>query len=139
MFKSVNPKNNLLIRTFDPMSSAKISEITDSCYNRFRYKQALGKDFVIGRARKLDLLAKRLESHRDYYATLITREVGKPLAQSNNEISACIRHLHYYISNVERFMHDDDIKMSTGQKASILTQPLGPILGKLKNRYDLIT
>lgn len=109
MFKSVNPKNNLLIRTFDPMSSAKISEITQLSYNRFRYKQALGKDFVIGRARKLDLLAKRLDSHRDYYATLITREVGKPLVQSNNEIDACIRHLKYYMANVERFMHDDDI------------------------------
>jgi len=35
-------------------------------------------------------------------------------------------------------MHDNDIKMSNGSSASILTQPLGPVLGKVKNMYKTI-
>mgnify|MGYP000079545924 CR=1 FL=1 len=130
LFRSINPKNNKLLRTYEPFSNTQLDQITNLAYNRFRYKQALGVDVVDKRGKKLESIMKMLQDRRDYYAALITTEVGKPIAQSNAEIDNCIRHLQYYIDNSVQFMQDEELTLSNGQNAAILNQPLGPVLCK---------
>ena len=130
IFRSVNPKNNKLMRSHEPILNKQLETLTNLAYNRFRFKQALGVSEVDKRGKKLEVVMNVLNDRRDYYAKLITTEVGKPLAQSHGEIDSCIRHLQYYIDHSEKFMQDEQMTLMNGQKASILNQPLGPVLGK---------
>lgn len=61
IYRSVNPKNARLYKTFEPFNSDKLDKITNQAYNRFRYKQALGVEFLGRRCRKLASLASTLE------------------------------------------------------------------------------
>ena len=39
-FKSINPKNNKLYRTFEAISNKEVEQVIDRSYQRFRYKYA---------------------------------------------------------------------------------------------------
>ena len=79
LYKTVNPKNARLLRSFDPISSAKLDQKVALAYNRFRYKQALGVEFLGRRCNKLKSIATTLDDKKEFYAELITTEVGKPI------------------------------------------------------------
>ena len=42
VFRSINPKNNKLHRTFEAVSSKDLESLIDRSYQRFRYKYAQG-------------------------------------------------------------------------------------------------
>jgi acyl-CoA reductase-like NAD-dependent aldehyde dehydrogenase len=49
----------------------------------------------------IERLASALEARRDEFATLLTREQGKPLAQSQIELAGAIGILRYYAANAD--------------------------------------
>lgn len=92
-FRSINPKNNKLFRTFEAMSSNDLEKSIERSYQRFRYKYAQGHSRLLRRFEKLTYLQQILTENKAKYASLITQEMGKPIAQSEAEIDKCISHL----------------------------------------------
>ena len=62
--------------------------------------------------------------------------MGKPIQESYREIDECIQMLDYYTNHSEGFVDDSKINLSTGQSATVVHQPLGPVLGKYKLPYN---
>ena len=52
-----------------------------------------------------------MTENKNEYAMLMTQEMGKPIVQAEAEIDKCIAHLDYYVSNSERFLADEDLKL----------------------------
>ena len=79
-FKSINPKNNKLYRTFEAISNKEVDQVIDRSYQRFRYKYAQGNTRLNRRFEKLGYLAEILKENKPRYAELMTQEMGKPIA-----------------------------------------------------------
>jgi succinate-semialdehyde dehydrogenase/glutarate-semialdehyde dehydrogenase len=104
IFKSINPKNNKLHRSFEAMPYKDLEGVIDRSYQRFRYKYAQGHSRLLRRFEKMGYLKAILAENKTHYAQLMTQEMGKPILQAEGEIDKCIGHLDYYIENSERFL-----------------------------------
>jgi succinate-semialdehyde dehydrogenase/glutarate-semialdehyde dehydrogenase len=80
------------------------------------------------RAAMLERVAQLLESGQADYARLITREVGKPLAEARAELAKCALLCRYYAAHAADFLAEE--RVNAGAKESYLSyQPLGVVLG----------
>ena len=107
VFKSINPKNNKLHRTFEAISNKDLESTIERSYQRFRYKYAQGHNRLLRRFEKMGYLKQILAENKGRYAQLMTKEMGKPIAQAEGEIDKCIAHLDYYIENSSKFLEDE--------------------------------
>ena len=80
IFRSVNPKNNKLMRTFETISGLELERKIDRAYQRFRYKYSFGMEGLPRRFQKLGYLRELLEERKDEFATMVTKEMGKPIS-----------------------------------------------------------
>ena len=104
VFRSINPKNNRLLRTFEAITYKELDNTIDASYQRFRIKYSKGIEDLPRRFQKLGYVKQNLRENKTKYAQLITQEMGKPVTQSELEIEKCISHIDYYIANSTRFL-----------------------------------
>jgi len=133
VFRSINPKNNKLAKTFEAISNTALEKKIDRSYQRFRYKYSQGLEGLPRRYQKLGFLKEILEERRDELATAVVQEMGKPIGQAHGEITKSIQHLDYYMNHSDQFLAPEKLDISSGQKGVLIHQPLGPIVGKCLN------
>jgi len=68
-----------------------------------------------------------LLNNRDKYATLMAKEMGKPIKQGRAEIEKCAWVCNYYANNTENFLQQEIIKTEIS-KSLVTFQPLGVII-----------
>jgi succinate-semialdehyde dehydrogenase / glutarate-semialdehyde dehydrogenase len=79
------------------------------------------------RRRCLEAAARLLREGRDGYARLITREMGKPIAEAEAELDKCAWNCEFYAERAEGLLADEPVQ--TGAAASYVAyQPLGVVL-----------
>ena len=110
-FRSINPKNGKLHRTFEAITNKELDGHIDRSYQRFRYKYSQGHTRLQRRFEKLGFLQEIFEENKATYASLIVQEMGKPLAQAEGEIDKCISHMQWYKDNAERFLQDEELNI----------------------------
>jgi len=71
-FRSINPKNNKLYRTFEAIGNNELEKSIERSYQRFRYKYAQGHLRLKRRFEKLTYLQQILAEKKTVYAGLIT-------------------------------------------------------------------
>ena len=120
-FRSINPKNGKLHRTFEAISNRELDAFVDRSYQRFRYKYAQGHSRLSRRFEKLGYLQEIFKENRATYAQLIVQEMGKPIAQAEGEIDKCVSHMQWYIENSERFLQDEELNIINQAQTGIIT------------------
>lgn len=80
------------------------------------------------RSRLLQRIAEKLREKRDIYATLITTEMGKPIAQARAEVDKCAWVCEWY-SERTRDLLQDEIVETEAEKSYVTFEPLGVVLG----------
>ncbi|ROO24286.1 aldehyde dehydrogenase [Salinisphaera orenii MK-B5] len=80
------------------------------------------------RAGILREIAKRLRANKDDYAALMTREMGKPIAQGGGEIELCAAICEFTADNGPQELADEQRDLDGG-RALVSYQPIGVILG----------
>lgn len=75
-------------------------------------------------ATKANMLAKLLREHRETLASYITREMGKPIAQSIQEIEKCAWCCEYYATHAEAFLQDEHV-ITEHHQSYISYEPVG--------------
>lgn len=80
-------------------------------------------------------LAELLERDKKSLATLITREMGKPIRESLAEIEKSALCARYYAEHAEAMMQP--VPMQAGKKAEVHFRPLGVIFGIFPWNYPL--
>ena len=129
IFRSINPKNNKLHRTFEAVSSIELESLIDRSYQRFRYEYLQDKSRIYRRFEKLGYLKEILAANKAEYAGLMTQEMGKPLAQAEAEVMKCATHIEYTIKHSRKQAEDEQLGVTNKYKSFMTHDPLGPFLG----------
>ena len=92
------------------------------------------------RGKLMHAAADLMESEVESTATMVTREMGKPIAQSRAEVLKCAKNMRYYADNAEAMLSDwslDDPAKVGASEAGSMWQPLGVVLSVMPWNYPL--
>lgn len=124
MLQSINPANEELIQQYSEMKDEEIYDILNKGSISFHDWKLTGFD---ERAKVMSRGARILREKKAELATLMTIEMGKPIAQSKAEIEKCAWVCDYYAENAEIFLSNEEVKTDFS-KSYVSFQPLGVIL-----------
>ena len=92
------------------------------------------------RSKLMHAAADLLEAEVEATAAMVTREMGKPVAQSRAEVLKCAKNLRYYADHAEAMLAgstlDDPSKVGASEAGSVW-QPLGAVLAVMPWNYPL--
>jgi succinate-semialdehyde dehydrogenase/glutarate-semialdehyde dehydrogenase len=129
--ESTNPFTGELIESFDPFTDARIQACIEKAVH---IQRAWRKIPVSMRAESLRQIAVLLRSKTEYYASCISREMGKPIKESILEIKKCAWLCRYYAEKGPEFLSDEFIRTDAA-KSYISYAPLGLVLAIMPWNY----
>jgi succinate-semialdehyde dehydrogenase/glutarate-semialdehyde dehydrogenase len=125
---TTNPTTGELERTFESLTDAEVSDRIGRAAATFTtYRRT---DFAT-RAAWMRRAADVLEESDS--ASLITREMGKPLKEAEAEVAKCAKAMRYYAEHAEGFLADQP----TEESAYVRWQPLGVVLAIMPWNFPL--
>ncbi len=128
---SVNPYTEDINEEFEPFTFDEC----DAAVARARTVLPAWESLAVAeRAAFLERVITRLEARKQFYAHLITREMGKPIRQAVSEIDKCIWLCQYYLHNSHKVLQDDIITTEAA-RSYVTFEPLGIVLGIMPWNY----
>lgn len=124
MLISKNPYTGEEFANLEEASQNSIDKVLKTGVERFR---SWKKTSFRNRARCINKLAEVLKEKSREYAELITREMGKPIHQSESEIEKSIAICDYFAENAETQLATEEVE-TEADKSYISYSPLGVIL-----------
>ena len=124
MPQSINPFDQSLIHNYNEMNQGEIDQVLKNAHEEFLNWKFV--EFEI-RSEKMKNAAEVLRKNSEKYSLLMTKEMGKPIAQSRAEVEKCAWVCDYYAENAEKFLTDEEIK-TDASKSYISFQPIGIVL-----------
>jgi len=125
-YKSTNPFTGNVEQTFADISPALLEEklqCADNCFkNDWRNRSFADRAVVLKRAAVL------MRERSQPLAELITREMGKLIAQSLGEVALSASILDYYADHAEQFLAPEKLTTPKGE-AVVESSPIGVLFG----------
>jgi succinate-semialdehyde dehydrogenase / glutarate-semialdehyde dehydrogenase len=121
---SINPATGKTLRSFEPVSAARVSEVLDrsvAAYGQHR------RTSFADRASRMRKAAGILNAECQELGRLMTLEMGKPITAAVAEAEKCATACRYYADNAARFLADQPVEVEGGQ-SWVAFQPLGVVL-----------
>ncbi|MGB3543157.1 NAD-dependent succinate-semialdehyde dehydrogenase [Rubrivirga sp.] len=128
---TINPATEAEIAHHDWTSDADLEDALARAADAFETHR---RTTFAERASSMRRLADLLEDGADEHAALMTREMGKPLAQAVAEAKKCAWVCRYYAEHAERFLRDEP-RETEAQRSFVAYQPLGPVLAIMPWNY----
>lgn len=123
-FKSINPYNGEVLKTYSGLTSQELTAKLDLSQTVFTgWKTVPLKE----RMRLMANAGKVLRDITETYAKMITLEMGKPITESRTEITKCAWVCEYYAENAESFLANEIIK-TDAQSSFVQHDPIGSVL-----------
>src|SRR2546422_8506970 len=124
LLRSVNPATGETLGEYEETNPREVDAALSRAHRAFADWR--GEGFP-RRASAMRRAGSILAERKERYATLMAREMGKPLAQGRTEIEKCAWACDYFAENAERFLATE--RVSTDAKESFVTySPLGVVL-----------
>ena len=124
-FTSTNPATARVLKTFASHTKEEAMGAVARADGAFReWRTSSFSD----RRRVLLDFAGRLRERQDDLAELITKEMGKRLAEARGEIEYCAKIMEFYGERGESFLADQSVELA-GVNAYIQHAPIGVLLG----------
>jgi succinate-semialdehyde dehydrogenase/glutarate-semialdehyde dehydrogenase len=121
---SVNPATGEIIKTFEPLNEAQIDEKLQRAADIFRvYRRTTFESRESMMRRAADIL----ETEKNDFARLMTREMGKPIKGAVGEAEKCAWVCRYYVENARQHLTNKLVE-TNATKSYVRFQPLGPVL-----------
>jgi succinate-semialdehyde dehydrogenase/glutarate-semialdehyde dehydrogenase len=123
-YQSVNPYTGETFASFDNPTSKRIEEtisLAHALYKKWRHEDPAG------RADQLKKIAASLREHKEEIAVLMTKEMGKLIGESREEVDICAEICDYYADNGAKLLEPTLLKTDLGQ-AYYLKQATGVVL-----------
>jgi len=123
-FPSVDPASGEKLRDYPEWDTTRLDRALDLAQAA---TPRWGSLEVGERCKKLRELAQVLERHRDEYAEIMSREMGKVMAEARAEVEKCAGACEYYADEAPRMLAD--LVVGTDARRSLVAyQPLGVVL-----------
>ncbi len=123
-FRAVNPYDGTLI---EEVPEATEAEVEAALAAAARAAPAWAATPVDARCAALRAVAECLRARREAYARLITREMGKRIAEARAEVDKCAWGCEWYAENAPRFLADEPVETDAA-RSQVAYQPLGTVL-----------
>ncbi len=122
--KSVNPATGEVLKTYPVLTEDGLEKRLTRAADRFESYRRTSLD---DRAGWLRAAAGLLETEKQSWGELMTREMGKPIGAAIAEAEKCAWVCRYYADNAEAFLADEPVD-AAADRSFIRYQPLGPVL-----------
>ncbi|NNE31984.1 MAG: NAD-dependent succinate-semialdehyde dehydrogenase [Winogradskyella sp.] len=129
--KTTNPFNGNLLEEYQMDSSEDIQNKLNLAENTFAIWKLKS---ISERISFLENLYDELDNSKDTLSALITKEMGKPITESEAELDKCLLLIEFYIKNSEQFLADAIIE-TDAKESYISYDPLGCILAIMPWNY----
>lgn len=123
-YQSINPYNNELLHTYDNATDAEVETAIASAHALYKEWR---NDPVSSRQAVLYKLADYFEAHAQELAEVLTKEMGKRIAEAQGEVALTAMIARYYAENAERILAPQSIESVMGD-AQVISRPTGVIL-----------
>lgn len=130
-FETINPATEEVIESYPLATNEEVDRVLSRSHEAQRQwaRTNLSKRIeVLGR------IADLFESKQDELGELMTREMGKPVAQARAEAAKCAWAFRYYAEHAPRFLADVSIPSDTSHSGFIY-QPLGTVFAIMPWNY----
>lgn len=122
-FCTKNPSTEEILATYSALSKKDVDSKIASAHLRFK---SFSKTDMEYRGSLMLKLADELVASKMEYATLMAKEMGKPIKNGLAEIEKCALVVRHYVENAKKYLAPCEIKTNL-QKSLICYQPLGVI------------
>lgn len=123
-FTAINPANGEKLREYPLWDGARLDEalsLSAAAAPAWNARPLAERAGLMARA------AEMLLRHRDEYATLMSREMGKLIGEARAEIEKCAHCCRYYAEHGAALLADEPAA-SDARKSYVAYQPLGTVL-----------
>lgn len=121
---TTNPATGETLETYEEMDQREIREAIEQAHKAYL---SWRETSFAERATLLRQLAETLRTDQETLATLMTREMGKPITQARAEIEKCAVGCDYYAEHGEGFLSPEIID-TDARKSYVSYRPLGVVL-----------
>lgn len=111
-YQTVNPATEEVLETYQLMSSDEASKVVEQCHEAFKTWRKTSFD---QRAEAFRKAAKLIRERKDDYAALMTREMGKTLAQGKQECDLCAAICEYTAEQGPKELADQERELNGGR------------------------
>ncbi len=135
--QTLNPATGEVEKVFVEHTSAEVDQRIAEAYEA--HLTLKDTDFAT-RAGWMRKAADIIEGEADMLAEMMTREMGKPIAQAKAEALKCAKNMRFYAKNAESFMADEPLADPSAVGAShayVRYEPLGVVLAVMPWNYPL--
>lgn len=123
--RTLNPATGKIEKEYIPYTKEQINQAiqsADDLYKTWRFESFEKRKNIVKAA------AAEMRLQKEYLATLITTEMGKPLRESRIEIDYSANILDYYADHAEEFLKPETLTTEKGD-AIVISEPIGALLG----------
>lgn len=124
-YQTVNPATEEVLETYQLMSRDEAEKVVQQCHEAFG---AWRKTSFDERAKVFRKAAELIRERKDEYSRLMTREMGKTLAQGKQECELCAAICEYTAEQGPKELADQERELNGG-RALVTFQPEGVIYG----------
>ena len=126
MIITVNPSTEETIAEYSVMTSGDIGEAITLAHQDYLAWKTVS---LHERSKLMKHLASLLRHEKDLHASLISLEMGKPLAQAVAEVVKSSWVCDYYADNAELFLQPEESDLDEGVRGLVKFEPVGLVLG----------
>lgn len=111
-YESINPYDGRVLETFEELADEQLEraiQTAATCFETWRHTTFTERAAVATRAASL------LRTRIDEFASPVTLEMGKLIAEARGEVELSADIIDYYAKNAERFLAPEHLKLSSGQ------------------------
>ncbi len=121
---TINPTTGETLREFVPLDESQLEVKLQCAAAAFATHR---RTSIEARAAKLLRAADILDAERDFFARLMTTEMGKPIGSARDEVSKCARTCRYYAEQGAHHLADEYLETEAA-RSFVRYQPLGVVL-----------
>lgn len=132
VYTTVNPATGEKLAEFSELTGDEARSALDRAGNA--YPQWKSRDLQ-ERVALIKRIAELHRAQREELASLITIEMGKPIAQARGEVDLVANIYHYYADNAEDFLADEVLDIAGPGTAVVKTEPIGVLVGIMPWNY----
>ncbi|WP_010539588.1 NAD-dependent succinate-semialdehyde dehydrogenase [Dietzia alimentaria] len=125
-YSTANPATGKVEREFDELPDAEVPRVLARSAEAFTsWRETSAAD----RAEMLSRIADGYEARSDELATVISTEMGKPLAESQGEVALAGAIYRWYADHGPQLLESEVLDPQGSDESLIETKPIGPLVG----------
>lgn len=131
-YQTINPATGELLKTYPSLADHEVEGIIQKSQDAF---MSWNTHSIKERIEKVGRLADLFEGKMEELAPILTKEMGKPLAEAREETKFAADIFRYYTIHGEQLAADQTVSEDDEKFSYVQRRPVGPLLGIMPWNY----